>query len=193
MSSRVIRPQDWQRQIWKNGQGTTNQLLIEEDAQGIIWRVSIAEVKQDGPFSIFAGFERVIALLDGDGFTMNFDGGASHTLERRFQDFTFAGDSQIHCKLLGNSSRDFNLMTRRDKVNAQFKTIQLAAGETYQQQLSSRNMIFVAAGVVSALLTDQDYQLTAEDSLVSCDETGKFELLATMSSTIFIIEIGFIV
>ena len=56
MSSKITRPQDWQRQIWKNGQGTTNQLLIEEDAQGIIWRVSIAEVKQDGPFSIFAGF-----------------------------------------------------------------------------------------------------------------------------------------
>jgi environmental stress-induced protein Ves len=166
MSSKIIRPQDWQRQIWKNGQGMTNQLLIEEDALGIIWRVSIAEVKQDGPFSIFAGFERVIALLDGDGFTMNFDGGGSHTLNSRFQDFRFAGDSQIHCQLLGNSSRDFNLMTRRDKVNARFRTIQLAAGEAYQQQFSSRCVVFVAAGASIISFAEQNHQLVSENGLV---------------------------
>ena len=49
----VVRSQrDVAPQPWANGGGTTRELLVAEDGA---WRVSLAEIEQDGPFSSFPG------------------------------------------------------------------------------------------------------------------------------------------
>ena len=80
------------------------------------WRVSVATIAQSGPFSRFAGVDRVITLLTGDGVHLRQpETGIDHRLEQALQPFAFAGDGGMDCDLLGGASSDFNLMTRRGR------------------------------------------------------------------------------
>lgn len=102
---------------WKNGGGATRELACwppGADLEHFDWRVSVATIAQSGPFSRFAGVDRVITLLTGDGVHLRQPGsGIDHRLERALHPFSFAGDGGMDCDLLGGTSQDFNLMTRR--------------------------------------------------------------------------------
>ena len=48
---------------WKNGGGSTREIVCRPPGAGMDsfeWRVSIATIAQSGPFSVFAGVDRVI-------------------------------------------------------------------------------------------------------------------------------------
>lgn len=104
---------------WKNGGGATRELACWPPGAGMAhfdWRVSVATVAQNGPFSRFAEVDRVITLLTGDGVHLRQPGtGMGHRLDQPLQPFAFAGDGAMECELLGGACEDFNLMTRRGR------------------------------------------------------------------------------
>lgn len=112
---------------WKNGGGTTREIVCRPEGAGIEgfdWRVSIATIDQAGPFSAFAGVDRVIMLLDGAGVRLRSgDGHIDHRLDRPHAPFAFSGDVALDCDLLGGTSTDFNLMTRRGRLRADVRVL----------------------------------------------------------------------
>jgi environmental stress-induced protein Ves len=54
-------------QTWRNGGGSTRELLAWPEAGAWQLRISVAEITRDGPFSAFAGVQRWFAVLRGDG------------------------------------------------------------------------------------------------------------------------------
>ncbi len=59
---RVIRSTDYRRMPWKNGSGETAEIAIWPDGVALDafdWRISMARVAADGPFSAFAGVDRL--------------------------------------------------------------------------------------------------------------------------------------
>ena len=103
---------------WKNGGGSTREVVCFPAGAGMDsfgWRISVATIAQAGPFSAFAGVDRQIMLLDGDGVQLRAPAaGIDHALDQRWQPFAFSGDVALDCTLLGGTSTDFNVMTRRD-------------------------------------------------------------------------------
>jgi environmental stress-induced protein Ves len=61
-------------QTWRNGGGVTFEVARAEAPVGssldFRWRVSIARVDRAGAFSSFAGFERLITVIEGRGMTL---------------------------------------------------------------------------------------------------------------------------
>jgi hypothetical protein len=110
---RVIRYADYIETPWKNGGGITHEIARSEGSAEPEWRVSLATIDRDGPFSDFAGYDRTIVPLDGAGFELSFDDGEIVELERRCVPFRFAGERKVACRLLGGRSRDLNAMSRR--------------------------------------------------------------------------------
>ena len=104
---------------WKNGGGHTRELACWPPGAGMDgfeWRVSVATIAAPGPFSAFAGVDRQIMLLDGDGVHLSAPGaGLDHRLDRRWRPCAFPGDVAVGCRLLGGSATDFNLMLRRGR------------------------------------------------------------------------------
>ena len=102
---------------WKNGGGTTQEIAIwppEAALDAFDWRVSIGTVTASGPFSVFAGIDRTIVLLDGDGMRLrSADGSVVHRLGEAHEPFAFSGDVAVDCTLIGGASGDFNVFTRR--------------------------------------------------------------------------------
>lgn len=114
---------------WKNGGGTTRELACQPAGAGMHdfdWRVSIATIAAAGPFSAFPGVDRVIVLLAGDGVQLRGHG-VNHQLDRPLVPFAFAGDEALQCELLGGSSTDFNVMTRRGRCRADVQVLHAAA------------------------------------------------------------------
>ena len=110
---------------WKNGGGSTREIACWPAGAGMddfAWRISVATIDRDGAFSRFAGIDRQIMLLDGGGVRLRSQDAEStvdHVLQQRWQPFAFAGDLPLDCRLLGDVSRDFNVMTRRGQWAAQ--------------------------------------------------------------------------
>ncbi|MFM8748529.1 HutD family protein [Rhabdaerophilum sp.] len=108
-SERAARP-------WKNGGGVTFDVAsFPENAtlDSFAWRISIAEVATDGPFSRFEGIDRSTAILAGEGFRLTFGDGRVENLRLDAPAFAYPGDIATDCILLGGPVRDLNVMTRR--------------------------------------------------------------------------------
>ena len=109
---------------WKNGGGLTRTLAIsplrEAGFDNFDWRISIAEVASSARFSPFPGVDRVIILLDGAGMILQLDG-LVHSLTEPFVPYAFSGDDVVRYRLVNGATRDFNVMTRRARAQADVK------------------------------------------------------------------------
>jgi len=106
-------------QRWKNGAGTTREIAVSPVGAGFSefdWRLSVADVEGDGPFSVFEGVDRCIVLLRGAGMHLDspHDQG-SHILDRVLEPWAFTGERPIGARLIDGPCSDFNVMTRRGR------------------------------------------------------------------------------
>lgn len=175
MSIEVITPAQWQTQRWQNGGGITHQLCRQDDEQGLLWRVSIAEVASDGPFSRFDNIDRIIMLLSGGGFSLHGVGANPQLLDTPLMPFAFAGETAIHCTLLNGAVRDFNLMTRRGAVQADLQVLTIGRTQ-HTLPLSAQTLLYVAAGSVDAVLGTEHITLEAQQTLSLQHEIGSVQL-----------------
>ena len=97
---------------WANGLGTTAVIAREPDADEWAWRLSIADVSTDGPFSALPGIDRWIAVASGVGMVLTVDG-VEHVLTPESGAFAFDGGAVTTCRLLDGPIHDLNLMLRR--------------------------------------------------------------------------------
>jgi environmental stress-induced protein Ves len=118
MSWRLLRTADYRRVRWKNDGGWTTELAVYPSATDFAWRISIADIETSGPFSVFAGYDRAIALLEGIGMELRFDAADAVRLERRLHFTRFAGEWNTEGVLLSGKVRDFNVIWKRESVDA---------------------------------------------------------------------------
>jgi environmental stress-induced protein Ves len=96
---------------WRNGGGVTRELLAGPGTERWSWRVSVAEVVADGPFSAFAGVERWFAVLAGAGVELDIDGQFTR-VHPGDPAVRFDGSAATRCRLLAGPTLDLNLMLR---------------------------------------------------------------------------------
>lgn len=118
-ATRVIPSVEYRRERWRNGLGWTREIVRVPDTDDWQVRLSIAEIEQDAAFSAFPGIERELVLLRGEGLRLRFADGTLHTLMPPHDRLRFAGEAQVRGELVDGVTHDFNLMWRRDAVNAE--------------------------------------------------------------------------
>ena len=120
MTVQVLRAQDRSPTPWKNGGGVTREIAIFPPGSGLDtfdWRVSMARVSAGGPFSLFPGVDRVLAVLEGD-LTLRFEGGSMLGLSPTSPPAAFPGDVPVVAETPPGPVTDLNVMTRRGRVRA---------------------------------------------------------------------------
>jgi len=116
---RVLRADQHKRMPWKNGGGETVEIAVFPEGAGLDdfdWRVSMARVDGDGPFSSFPGIDRTLAILEGSGMVLDIEGRASVRLTLEAAPYPFPADLPTSATLIGGTVIDFNVMSRRGKV-----------------------------------------------------------------------------
>lgn len=135
---------------WKNGGGTTTALACwprGADLSNFDARVSIASVTRSGPFSSFEGIDRTIMLIEGAGLRLQSrTAGIDHALVEPWQPYSFAGEIALECDLLGDASRDFNVMVRRNTWRADLRILR----HRTTVPSSRMGLLFAAAGAWEA-------------------------------------------
>lgn len=105
---------------WRNGLGTTLELRKQDGDgdHGFAWRLSMADVIEDGEFSHFSGYDRTLLLLEGNGLTLDCEGSVAR-LEHPLQAARFRGEAATFATLHDGPIKDFNVMTLRRLCSAE--------------------------------------------------------------------------
>jgi uncharacterized protein len=117
--TRVIPARHYRRERWKNQLGWTREIARSVGEGDWQWRLSIAEIEQDAAFSRFDGIDRELVLLSGNGLRLCFDDGEVRELLPPHDRTRFAGERAASGQLLDGPTQDFNLMWRREAIDAQ--------------------------------------------------------------------------
>ena len=163
---RVISASENRRVRWKNDGGWTTEIARDPAAgEHFRWRVSVAEIERDGPFSSFPGVDRELLLLDGSGIELDIDGVPPRRLAQRFERVRFAGEARVDCRLLAGPTRDFNVMADRALVRAEVFARPLVDSMVIFPETGVEWFAYVFAGHADARDDAQTLALGAGDGL----------------------------
>ena len=112
----ILRAKDYRRMPWKNGGGETVEIAVFPEGAGLAefeWRISMATVAADGPFSVFPEIDRTLSIIDGAGMTLAIDGREPVLLTQDSEPLPFAADAPTSATLANGAITDLNVMTRR--------------------------------------------------------------------------------
>lgn len=113
---RILRSGDYVTRPWKNGGGITRDIMVSPPGASLDtfdWRLSLAQVDRDGPFSRFDNVDRTLVLLSG---AMTLRERDRRIDLARNEPFAFEGERAIEASVGGGPTLDFNVMTRRGRV-----------------------------------------------------------------------------
>jgi environmental stress-induced protein Ves len=170
----VLRAKDYPRMPWKNGGGSTEEITRDAGAglDGFGWRLSIADIGESGGFSTFAGYHRVITVLQGDGMTLRVDGHVTRPL-LPLDPFSFSGESQVSCALVGGPIRDFNLIYAPQRYDAR---LQWLDGDQRFFSSAGTVLVFSVADGLEVKVDQSDAQLGRHDCLQLNGNAGLLEI-----------------
>jgi len=185
MAARIIRNADLVRIPWKNGGGTTAELAAFPEAstfETFGWRISMADVASDGPFSLFQGVDRTLIVVEGAGIELDVEG-IAYRLDEAAPKLSFAGDDITTGRLIAGPIRDLNVMTRRGQFRHRTRFVEsgvaLPAEET--------NIAFIVAldGRFDVTLGSAIHSLGVLDALM-LEATQELILLSGTGRAIFV-------
>lgn len=113
----------YRRLRWRNGLGWTREIHAAAADPGRgrdddwDWRLSIAEIEADAPYSSFPGVEREQVLLSGEGLALGFEGGPERLLLPPHGRQRFDGRAAVQARLRAGRVEVFNLMWRPGRVS----------------------------------------------------------------------------
>jgi len=172
--TKVLRARDYPRMPWKNGGGSTEEITRDAGTglDGFGWRLSIADIGESGGFSTFAGYERIITVLQGDGMTLSVEGQATRPL-LPIDPFAFSGESQVSCTLLGGPIRDFNLIYAPKRYRARLQWLQ---GEQRFFSEAGTVLVFSVSDALEVVIDGSAQQLGRHDCLQLEKNAGLVEV-----------------
>lgn len=172
---KILASTHHRRMPWKNGGGETVEVAVYpegSDLSGFGWRVSMALVASDGPFSLFPGVDRTLALLSGHGMELEIEGMGRHVLVPESGPLPFPADAPTSARLTGGAITDLNVMTRRGLFSHTLDRISLGTKQRLETAhdwtllLALANLEIVSAGrpfrlgALDALLIEGGRSLT---------------------------------
>ncbi len=117
MPLKILRQAAHRAMAWKNGGGITYEVAVHPDNGASLdsfeWRLSMARVESDGPFSIFPGIDRSLAIMEGNGVNLAIENRPSVPVTLTSDPASFPGDVPVTAFLLNGTVLDLNIMTRR--------------------------------------------------------------------------------
>ena len=107
-------------EAWRNGGGMTQTLATN----GTQWRVSVAQVERDGPYSRFEGITRASLVLRGKGVTLRWK--ESMIRLKPFEPVEYDGGSAWNACLVDGPVTALNVMTAAGRYRTTIDAVVVA-------------------------------------------------------------------
>lgn len=187
---------DSRRVPWRNGRGVTEELAIWPDRASFErgdfdWRISKTRVEEDGPFSTFPGFERILVVTDGPGLVLTHEGSAPRSRLRPLEPCRFAGEWPTRGELVAGPVSDFNVIARRGGARADVEVVRLGARRTREVVGPGHAFVHALAGALTVRVPreEEPFELDAGTSVWARELAGEeeFELAGRDPATVAIL------
>jgi len=116
----LLDPAGYRRTPWKNGGGITVDIADAYRAgaaaggwEGVIWRFGRTRIEQPGPFSDLGGFDRHLAVIEGEGLLLHPAEAPSLDVRQPFRPVRFPGEWRIESELTRGPVGVLNLLADR--------------------------------------------------------------------------------
>jgi environmental stress-induced protein Ves len=181
----VLLPPGGGRSVaWKNGRGVTRELWVwppeaRFEAGDFDWRVSIAGVTADGPFSSFPEHERLLLISVGSGLELDHGPAAPRARLRPLEPYRFDGAWPTSARLLGGAITDFGVLTRRGAIAAELEVLPLARRRwRLEAAPAEAACLYALRGSARARLAraEQPFELAQDAALLLPPTSRGFEL-----------------
>jgi uncharacterized protein len=147
---KTLSPADFKTMPWVNGLGSTTEIFKQPSptTNKFLWRVSLANVPTSGPFSVFDGYERIIAVASGGGMTLRVAGCDPATLRSGDDAYRFSGAAATDCELLAGPIRDFNLIFDPGFIRGDVVVLSASGRRTFESARGQTTLVYVFEGSV---------------------------------------------
>ena len=164
----LLDPAHYRRTPWKNGGGFTIDIAgayrpgaAPGDWDGMRWRFGRTRIERPGPFSDLAGFDRILAVIEGEGLVLHPRGRPPLDVRTPFRPVRFAGEWAIEIELTAGPVAVLNLIADRKHY-----TIDLAFhGAGPDTILSPGHVIAYAPGGATLAVEDREVALAPDAAL----------------------------
>ena len=177
---------------WKNGKGTTRELLIEPEGalfprDPFLWRLSSAPIRESTVFSQFPGYARLLMVLTGEGLQIN------GTPLLPLQMLSFSGDEITEAKLASSEVLDLGLIYDPKRVRAAMKSVEIEKKTKLDLSVDPGECLLVlwnkGAGKIKAVGATHP---VAEGDLVRIENHAQVSLFGEMASQVICIRVVFL-
>jgi environmental stress-induced protein Ves len=182
---RILRAADYRVMPWKNGGGTTTEIAVSPEGAGLDdfdWRISMARVERDGPFSTFTGVDRTLSILDGEGIFLNVSGRIPIGLTKASEPLSFPADTVTGARLIGGPIGDLNVMTRRARMRHSVERL-IVSGDIEFASETDAMAVFCLEG---PLMVGEN-EINRLDTLWLDAGHSSIRLTAPVQATVFVI------
>ena len=163
---------------WANGGGTSYEIASDRNELGEwTWRLAMAPVNEDGPFSRIECVNRSLAVVDGAGMLLSVDRKKLQCLP--MQVVRFRGDAITEAMLTDGPIMDINLMVRRREADGEIEIVSDAG------VLEGASIVVAVGGSAQVKCGDSTIDLEPHDSILDCDA----ETVSLVSGTVCVVSV----
>ena len=188
---RILKSDEYHCMPWRNGRGETAEVAISPTGATLDdfdWRVSMARIDGDGPFSIFPQTDRTLAVLRGDGLRLSIASSAPFELTHDSEPLSFPGDVAVSATLLGAAVTDLNVMTRRERSRHSMRRLRIA-GSVEVPLEAPLALLICAEGSLQIEVNAETTTLMALDALLVEEGPATLRISNDASVLAYLIEI----
>jgi environmental stress-induced protein Ves len=130
---RIIRKTDLREGRWRNGLGVSWDIATDGNAgaDDFGWRLAIARIDSDVPFSHYPQVDRIFTLIDGQGLDLDFADGRTLAADQLFVPHPYPCDVPTFCRLRDGPCRVLNLFLKRRSREAEVDILSSNADITH--------------------------------------------------------------
>jgi len=163
---------------WANGRGTSFEIASDRSNAGEwTWRLAMAPVNEDGPFSRIECVNRFLAVVEGKGMLLSVD--RKKVQCKPMQVVRFRGDAITEAALTDGPITDVNLMIRRKEAEGEMAVV------TDSGPLKEASIIVAIGGSAQVKCDDSIIDLGPHDAMLDCDS----ETVSLISGTVCVVSL----
>ena len=163
---------------WANGGGTSYEIASDRNESGEwAWRLAMAPVNEDGPFSRIECVNRFLTVVEGAGMLLSVDRKKLQCLP--MQVVRFRGDAITEATLTDGPIMDINLMVRRKEADGEIAIVSDAG------VLEGASIVVAVGGSAQVKCGDLTIDLERHDSILECDA----ETVSLISGTVCVVSV----
>ncbi len=175
---RIQRSSEHTPMPWANGRGTSYEIASDRNEAGEwTWRLAMAPVNEDGPFSRIECVNRSLAVVEGAGMLLSVDRKKLQCLP--MQVVRFRGDAVTEAALTDGPIMDINLMVRRNEADGEMAMVSDAG------LLNGVSIVVAVGGSAQVKSGDSIIELERHDSVLECDA----DTISLVSGTVCVVSV----